>query len=146
MTVALSGLEVARQISARFPEAVVESDNQAVIIKSEFLLEVAEYLKTDPKLAFDYLADVTSTDYYDYFEVVYRLNSMQNNHTVALKTRCFDREKPALPSITSLWQGADFMEREIFDLMGISFTGHPNLKRIVLWEGFAGHPLRKDYL
>jgi NADH/F420H2 dehydrogenase subunit C len=146
MTLALSGAEVARQITARFPEAVSESGSQAVVIKSEYLFKVAEYLKIEPQMGFDYLNDITSTDYFDYFEIIYRLTSMENNHTLALKVRCYDREKPAVPSVTSLWRGADYMEREIFDLMGISFAGHPNLKRIVLWEGFLGHPLRKDYL
>jgi len=146
MTTALSALELAQDIAAAFPEAVVETSNQAVVIKGESLFKVAEYLKNDPKLAFNYLTDITATDYYDYFEVVYRLTSMEKNHTLVLKVRCYDREKPMVPSVTSLWKGADFMEREIFDLMGITFTGHPNMKRIVLWEGFAGHPLRKDYL
>jgi NADH-quinone oxidoreductase subunit C len=63
-----------------------------------------------------------------------------------LKARCYDRENPVLPSVVGLWRTADFQEREIYDLLGISFTGHPNLKRIALWEGFEGHPLRKDFL
>ncbi|MEE9399093.1 MAG: NADH-quinone oxidoreductase subunit C, partial [Dehalococcoidales bacterium] len=62
------------------------------------------------------------------------------------KIRCYQRNNPVLPSLVGLWQGADFQEREIYDLMGIKFDGHPNMKRIVLWEGFEGHPLRKDYL
>jgi NADH-quinone oxidoreductase subunit C len=146
MTTALSPLEMAQEITAAFPDAVVEVSNQAVVVKGESLFKVAEYLKNDPKLAFNYLNDIAATDYYDYFEVVYRLTSIEKNHTLALKVRCDDRETPELPSVTSLWQGADFMEREVFDLVGINFTGHPNMKRIVLWEGFAGHPLRKDYL
>ncbi|GAH82618.1 unnamed protein product [marine sediment metagenome] len=63
-----------------------------------------------------------------------------------LKVRCYDRENPTLPSVVGIWRGADFQEREIFDLFGIGFEGHPNLRRIVLWEGFEGHPLRKDFL
>jgi NADH:ubiquinone oxidoreductase subunit C len=63
-----------------------------------------------------------------------------------LKTRCNDREQPVVPSVISVWQGADFQEREIYDLLGIRFAGHPNMKRIFLWEGFKGHPLRRDYL
>jgi NADH-quinone oxidoreductase subunit C len=74
------------------------------------------------------------------------LSSLEHNHSLVIKTRCYDRKNPVLPSVVSLWQGADFQEREIYDLMGIRFEGHPNMKRIFLWEGFAGHPLRKDYM
>jgi NADH-quinone oxidoreductase subunit C len=63
-----------------------------------------------------------------------------------VKVQCYDRENPSLPSVVGLWQGADFQEREIYDLFGIRFEGHPNLKRIFLWEGFEGHPLRKDFI
>ncbi len=146
MTVHLSGSKVAEQITGNFPEAVSEASDQAVIVKSESLLEVAEYLKKSPGLDFNFLNSVTAVDYYDYFEVVYHLTSLEHNHGLVLKTRCYDRENPAVPSVTGLWRGADFQEREIYDLMGIKFEGHPNLKRIVLWEGFEGHPLRKDYL
>jgi NADH-quinone oxidoreductase subunit C len=145
MTVVLSGQYVETKITARFPEAVCESHKQAVFIKSEYLLRVADYLKNSPELAF-LLNDITSVDYYDHFEVVYRLISLEHNQSMVLKIRCYDREKPEVPSIIDLWKGADFMEREIFDLMGIVFAGHPNMKRIFLWEGFVGHPLRKDYV
>ena len=146
MTVHLSGSKVAEQITENFPEAVTEASEQAVVVKSESLFGVAEYLKNSPGLDFDYLNSITAVDYYDYFEVVYHLTSLEHNHGLVLKTRCYDRDKPAVPSVVSLWRGADFQEREIYDLMGIGFEGHPNLKRIVLWEGFEGHPLRKDYL
>jgi NADH-quinone oxidoreductase subunit C len=145
MTVALSGSEVAKQIAAQFPEAIIESNNQNVVIKSEYLLKTLEYLKNSSEFNFNYLADLTSADFYDYFELVYQLTSLEKNHRLTVKTRCYNHEKPVVPSITGLWRGADFMEREIYDLMGIAFAGHPNLKRIVLWEGFDGHPLRKDY-
>lgn len=146
MTVSLSGSEVAQQLTEHLPEAVTEASNEAVLVKSESIFDVADYLKSSPELDFDYLNSITAVDYYDYFEVVYQLTSMQHNHSLVLKTRCHDRENPIVPSVVRLWQGADFQEREIYDLMGISFEGHPNLKRIALWEGFEGHPLRKDYL
>ncbi len=146
MTVSLSGSEIAKQIATDFPEAVVETSDQAVMVEGEFFFEVAQYLKSRPELNFDYLNYIAAVDYYDYFELVYQLTSLQHNHSLVLKTRCYDRDKPTVPSVVSLWRGADFQEREIYDLMGISFTGHPNLKRIVLWQGFEGHPLRKDYL
>jgi NADH-quinone oxidoreductase subunit C len=146
MTVSLSGGEVAKQITQHLPEAVSEASGEAILVKSEAIFDVAEYLKKSPELDFDYLNYITAVDYGDYFELVYQLTSIKRNHSLVLKTRCYHRDRPAVPSVVSLWQGADFQEREIYDLMGISFEGHPNLKRIVLWEGFEGHPLRKDYL
>ena len=146
MTVSLSVGEVAQQITERFPDVIVEADDTSIAVNSESLLAVATFLKDTPGLDFDYLSAITAVDYYDYFELVYQLISITHNHSLVVKTRCYDRENPAVPSIVSLWQGADFQEREIYDLMGIRFDGHPNLKRIVLWEGFEGHPLRKDYL
>jgi len=146
MTVYLSGSKIAEQITESFPEAVAEASDQAVVVKSESLLEVAQYLKSSPELDFDYLTSVTAVDYYEYFELVYQLASLKHNHSLVLKTRCYGRDKPAVPSVVSLWRGADFQEREIYDLMGIRFDGHPNLNRIVLWQGFDGHPLCKDYL
>lgn len=146
MTVALSGKEIAGKLEQQFPGSIVESSETSLLVKSEFLLELASFLKTAPDLDFDYLTSITAVDYYDYFELVYQLTSLKHNHSLILKTRCHGRDNPALPSMVSLWRGADFQEREIYDLMGISFEGHPNMKPIVLWEGFQGHPLRKDYL
>ena len=146
MTLALSGQEIATRVEEQFPGSVIESTADSLLVKAESLLQVATYLKTAPGLDFDYLTSITAVDYYDYFEVVYQLTSIEHNHSLVMKTRCYGRENPTLPSVVSLWRGADFQEREIYDLMGISFDGHPNLKRIVLWEGFEGHPLRKDYL
>ena len=146
MTVALSGKEIASQIEEKFPESIVESTPDYLVVESDALLAVAAFLKNTPGLDFNYLNYVTAIDYYDHFEVVYMLSSLEHNHSLVMKTRCYDRQHPVLPSVVSLWQGADFQEREIYDLMGISFEGHPNMKRIFLWEGFEGHPLRKDFM
>ena len=146
MTVALSGNEIASQLEKQFPGSIVESNQNSLVVKSEFLLAVATFLKTTPGLDFNYLTSITAVDYYNYFELVYQLTSLEHNHNLVMKTRCYDRGNPTLSSVVNLWRGADFQEREIYDLMGISFDGHPNLKRIFLWEGFNGHPLRKDYL
>ena len=146
MTTALPTLEVARQITERYPDAVIETADTAILINSESLLDVATFLRDTPDLEFDYLAHITAVDYYDYFEVIYQLASIKHNHSLLLKTRCYGRDNLSLPSVVSLWRGADYQEREIYDLMGIAFEGHPNMKRIVLWSGFEGHPLRKDYL
>ena len=146
MTRRLDGRELAETIGARFPDAVDGADEQDVYIKRDHVAEVCRFLHDDPAMAFDYLAQLTSIDYIDYFEVLYRLVSMKHNHSTVLKTHAFGREDPWAPSVYSIWQGADFQEREVFDLMGVRFEGHPNLKRIMLWEGFEGHPLRKDFL
>jgi len=145
MTVALSGKEITGQLEEKFPGSIVESSQNSVVVKSDFLLAVAASLKETPGLDFDYLNYITAIDYYDHFEVVYQLTSLERNHSLVLKTRCHNRDNPVLPSVVSLWRGADFQEREIYDLMGIRFESHPNMKRIVLWEGFPGHPLRKDF-
>jgi len=146
MTVAISGKEIAGQIEEKFPDSVVESSEGSLVVKSDSLLPVLTFLKDNDTLKFDYLNYITAVDYFSYFEVVYQMTSLEHNHTVIIKTRCYGRENPVVPSVIGLWQAADFQEREIYDLMGIKFEGHPNLKRIFLWEGFPGHPLRKDYL
>jgi len=146
MTVALSGKEVAAKLEQQFPENIIESNDYSLVVKTESLFEIISYLKTTPELEFNYLSGITAVDYLDYFEIVYHITSMVNNHSLVVKTRCSGRENLSVPSIVSLYQGANSQEREIYDLMGISFEGHPNMKRIFLWDGFQGHPLRKDFL
>ncbi len=146
MTVSLSGREVANKIEEKFSGSVVESSSENLVIKSDRVLDVARFLKETDDLDFDYLNFVTAVDRYDHFEIAYLLSSLEHNHSLMVKARCYDRENPALPSVVGVWQGADFQEREIYDLFGITFQGHPNMKRIFLWDGFDGHPLRKDYI
>ena len=146
MTVSLSGKEVALKIEGKFPGSLVESSQENLVVKSDQLPDVARFLKETDGLDFDYLNFVTAVDYYDHFEVVYLLSSLEHNHSLTIKIRCYDRENAVLPSVVGLWQGADSQEREIYDLFGIKFEGHPNMKRIFLWEGFEGHPLRKDFM
>ncbi len=145
MTIALSGKEIASKLEQQFPGSTVESNETSLVIKGESLLDIAAFLKTTPGLDFDYLTSLTAIDYVNYFEVVYQLASIKHNHSLVVKTRCYGRENPALPSVVSLWRGADYQERETHDLLGISFDGHPNPKYLLLWEGFPGYPLRKDY-
>ncbi len=145
MTVALTSKEITAQLVGKFPGAVEEASPHGVLVKSESLVKVAAYLKDTDGLKFDYLNYITAADYYSYFEVVYQLTSLGHNRSVILKTRCYGRDNPAVPSLTGLWQGADFQEREVYDLMGIRFEGHPQLKRLFLWDGFPGYPLRKDF-
>ena len=145
MTKQLAGSEVAKRIEEQLPGAIIGHDDSAILVENNSILEVCRYLNQTSGLDFDYLVNLTGVDYLDYLEVVYHLASLKHNHSLVLKARC-DREQPVVPSVTSIWQGADFQEREAYDLLGIRFEGHPNMKRIFLWEGFQGYPLRKDYL
>lgn len=146
MTVALNPEDLATRITASVPGAVISFDTQSVIVTDTSLYKVAEFLKKTQGLDFDYLNDLTAVDYIEYFDVVYHLSSLEHNHSAVIKARCMGRDNLSVPSVVSLWRSADFMEREVFDLLGITFTGHPNMKRLFLWEGFEGHPLRRDYL
>jgi NADH-quinone oxidoreductase subunit C len=146
VTTALKGQDIAAQITRAIPDSVVCTDGSTIVVADRHLFAVAQFLKNEKDLDFDYLLNVTAVDFDSYFEVVYHLISISFNHSVVLKTRLYSREKPTVSSVVPLWRSADFQEREIYDLMGIVFEGHPNLKRLFLWEGFEGHPLRRDYL
>ncbi len=118
----------------------------SLVVSAGAIEKVGHYLKVQPDLHLDYLANLTCTDYQDCYEVVYHLASTgKPGVPIALKVRA-DKTDPRIPSVTSVWRGADFQERECWDLFGVWFEGHPNLKRILMWEGFEGHPMRKDYL
>ena len=146
MTVALSGKEVAARLEQQFTSDITESNDRFILVKKEAIHDIISYLKTDPELDFNFLNYVTAVDYLDYFEVVYQLTSLKHNHDIVIKTRCYGRENLSVPSIVDLYSTANVQEREIYDLMGIRFEGHPNITRIFLWEGFEGYPQRKDYL
>ncbi len=93
-----------------------------------------------------FLSNLTAVDRERHFEVVYHLQSLDLNHILQVKARVTDREDPALPSLTGVYHGAHLQEREVYDLFGIRFEGHPDLRRMFLWDGFPGYPLRKDFL
>lgn len=145
MTTELNVRDLAQQIRECFPEAVVDDSGEALVVKADSLDDVARHCFEAPELAFDFLVGVTGVDYIDHFELVYHLVSIRHNHAVVLKTNTYSRESPSVPSVTGIWEGAVLQEREVYDLMGIRFDGHPDLKRILLWEGFPGHPHRKDF-
>ena len=124
-----------------------------VELPCEHLLSVGEALRDEPQFGFEQLIDLCGVDYSEYgngswsgprFAVVYHLLSVQNNHR--LRLRCFvDDEMPLIPSVLPLWNSANWYEREAFDLYGILFEGHPDLRRILTDYGFIGHPFRKDF-
>jgi NADH-quinone oxidoreductase subunit C len=146
MTRELVAEEVAGRIAESLPGVVLEHEANDVWVEPDSILEVAGFLRDDPDLDFAFLTAISAVDYVEYFEMVYHLVSMRRNHRIVVKSRVFGREEPSVPSVTDIWQGADLQEREVWDLMGIRFNGHPNMKRVLLWEGFPGHPLRKDFL
>lgn len=146
MTRTIAGLDIAHRIEQKFPDAVEEAIPEAATIKPERVSDVCVLLRDDPELKFEFLSSLTAVDRLEYFEVVYHLTSIRLNQMTAIKVRAMDRDNPRVPSVTPIWAGANLQEREAYDLMGIVFVGHPDLRRVFLWDGFDGWPLRKDYL
>ncbi len=144
--VAIPGETLAGRLREAIPDAVVDWDESAVWVRPETMGDVAGFVRDDADLDFAFLNSVSAVDYVEHFELVYHLTSLSKEHTGVIRSRVYGREEPTAASVVNVWKGADFQEREIWDLMGIRFTGHPNMKRIMLWEGFDGHPLRKDFL
>jgi NADH-quinone oxidoreductase subunit C len=142
---------VIERLQAQFGERILEThdyrgDDTAVVAASAWL-EVANFLKTE--LAMNQFVDLTAVDYPERepelprFEIVLHLRSLSLKHRVRLKTRVGDGE--SLPTLVRVWAGADWAEREVWDMFGIKFEGHPDLRRVLLYEEFVGYPLRKDY-
>ena len=130
-------------------EGAVALGDAVIHTRPNTLRKVAEFLKDDPDLQFDYLSDLTGVDYLGQdreprFEVVYQLNSMNHNYSIRVRVGV-EEEDPKVPTVSDLWKGALFPERELFDMFGIDVTGHPNLKRLIMPQEWEGHPLRKDY-
>ncbi len=116
-----------------------------VTLPADKLHSFARLMKENGQLKFNFLFCLTGVDYGDSLGVVYHLRSTEFNHTIVLKTKTSDRVNPVLDSVTDLWHTADFHEREVFDLLGIKFNNHPDLRRFFM-EDSAGYPLRKDYV
>jgi len=139
-----------RTLKEKFPQAIQAVSFYAgevtVLLDKESLLDVCRFLKEEPALRLDYLSNLCGVDYPDRakrFEVVYHLFSVSLRHRINLKIQLADQE-PA-PSVISVWRTANWHEREAFDLLGIPFEGHPDLRRILLTDEWQGHPLRKEY-
>ncbi len=141
------------KVKEKFPELVlgVHSDfgDDTIIVKKEGIIEVCRFLKDEPELSFDMLMDLTAVDYLgkgkeERFEMVYHFYSLKHNHRVRIKTPVSEKDCN-IDSIENMWIAANWAEREVWDLYGIKFNGHPDLRRILLYEPFDGHPLRKDY-
>jgi NADH-quinone oxidoreductase subunit C len=138
------------KLKKRFSKEIIDIyeafDLHTVVVDKDKIVEVCHFLRDDPKLRFNYLSDVCGVDYYPAdprFEVVYHLYSIPFKHRLRLK--CKVNEGELVPTVVGIWKTANWHERETYDMYGIVFEGHPDLKRIYLWEGFEGHPMRKDY-
>jgi NADH-quinone oxidoreductase subunit C len=124
-----------------------DRDEMTIYVERGSIGEACALLKGDPACPYDFLSDVTCVDWYPAeprFEVVYHLLSIPKKERVRLKVR-LNSASPVVESLTSVWPGANYFEREVFDLFGVRFTGHPYLRRILMPEDWDGHPLRKDY-
>lgn len=138
--------EITKNLLSSELKKMITLDNGFIYSDPEFLYELCKELKQNELTQYNYLKSISAVDYIEYFELVYHLDSMIYNTSIVIKTKIYGRNNLSVKSLTSLWKGAELQEREIWDLMGIYFDGHPNMKRILLWEGFKGHPLRKDFL
>ena len=164
----MSGQSLLDRLKKKFGDSISGANLQAIDpwieVQPAGLLEVCQYLKNDPDLRFDMLNCITGVDYFEpdpkkaakagfepHLEVVYHLSSIAKKHSLVLKVLLprwkndMPGELPEVPSVARVWRTADWHEREVFDLSGVKFTGHPDLRRILCPEDWEGYPLRKDY-
>ena len=139
-----------RRLRERFPDAILSTQSfrneTTILVLPGEIDRVCRHLKGDPDLQFDFLSDLTAVDrFHDHprFEVVYHLYSLQFKRRIRLKTRV--EEGQEIPRVTPIWGTANWHEREVYDMFGVGFDGHPDLRRILMPEAWEGHPLRKDY-
>ena len=122
-------------------------DMDSVKVKREDIVDVCRFLREEEELDYDLMRDLTCVDYIHEkprFEIVYHLYSIYHGHEIRLKVR-LEEQDPTIDTVIPVWVGADWFEREVYDLYGVTFNGHPDLRRILLYPEFVGHPLRKDY-
>jgi NADH-quinone oxidoreductase subunit C len=135
--------------SALISDEIVSGDEVNLYVRREYIVEAIRTLRERPDLGFDMLSDITAIDYLNLdreprFDVVYHLYSLQHYHRIRLKAPVGE-DDCEIASIAPLWSGASFMEREVYDMFGIRFAGHPDLRRILMPDDWKGHPLRKDF-
>jgi NADH-quinone oxidoreductase subunit C len=149
---AITATSTVALIQEKFPRAIVETvelhGEQTIVLHPEHLVAVCTYLQKN--LQYDFLSDVTAVDWLERvprFDVVYHIQSLANRSQLRLKVRVGQRreEHPSVPTVTGIWPAANWYEREVYDLFGINFTGHPDLRRILMPLDWTTHPLRKDY-
>jgi len=139
------------KLKVRFPESILETHSyrgdETAIVKKDDILNICKFLRDDAELLYNFMMDITAVDYLGQelrFEVVYHFYSLAFNRRFRIKARVSESDC-CIDSVVSIWPSADWFEREVYDMYGITFKGHPELRRILLYEDFQGHPLRKDY-
>jgi len=138
---------VKKAFKSEFVDSHAEHGDHTVVVKPAKLDEIVRFLREDPDMDMNHFCDLTVVDWPDReerFEVVIHLHSIAHGHRIRVKTSV-TAESPEVPSIAGIYKGANWFEREAWDMYGVRFAGHPDLRRILLWEEFEGHPLRKDY-
>lgn len=143
--------EIYQKVKECFTEEQVSDLNDKALdpyflIKPEAIRDICRYLKEDPAFAFDCLSNMSGVDYLKEgkIQVVYHLYSYTHRRKIVLKVD-LPRDNPVMPTVEDIWKTANWQEREIYDLLGVTFTGHPDLRRILMPEDWVGHPLRKDF-
>lgn len=143
----INRFELVQELNSKFgscAEIFEDNTERSIIVKSDKITSILEYLKNSESYRLNMLMNLSSVDYKDKLTVIYHLNSLEYLHKLTVKVE-LDRDNPVVPSVASIFRSADVQEREVYDLMGIVFLGHPNLKRILLTDDFIGYPLRKDF-
>jgi NADH-quinone oxidoreductase subunit C len=142
--------QISTKLREKFPDSVVEASEfrgeLTIVIRKEDIIPICRFLRDDPGLLFNYLSDLTAVDRLEReprFDVIYHLYSIKKSHRVRLKIKLGEGE--STESVTPVWSGANWFEREVFDMFGIKFDNHPDLRRILMPEDWEGHPLRKDF-
>jgi NADH-quinone oxidoreductase subunit C len=144
-TLSLPGTLVAERISAAVPGAVQEASRASVVLEQATMFEAMQTVRDDELLDGKFLVQMCSVDLNTRIDVVYHFASLVRNHIFQVRVSA-DHARPRVASIVPLWRGAILQEREIYDLMGVVFEGHPDLTRLFLWDKFPGHPLLKDFM
>ena len=142
----MNAAEIKTKLESEFPGIPIQIVSEGLLLRPEDLVRVAQFLKESGEFKMNYLSSVTAVDYLEHLESVYHLYSVdQRTGPIVLRVRV-PRDNPRIPSLAGLFRSAEFQEREAYDMMGIRYEDHPDLRRIFMWEGFEGYPLRKDYL
>ena len=140
--------QIYERLKQRFPQQIVESGGKLeefVVVEAAGIVDICRFLRDDPETALDCLSNETGVDYKDRIEVVYHLFSYKHRHGCVLKVK-LPRENPVVATVEDVWSAANWMEREIFDLLGVTFQGHSDMRRILMPEDWLGYPLRKDFV
>lgn len=147
----MSPTEIHQRLQDQHNEAITSFEADAldpfVLVNPDAIVEICQFLHDDPDLAFDCLTNMSGVDFLkeEHLQVVFHIYSYTHRHTIVVKANV-SREEPSMPSVETIWKAANWLEREIYDLLGVVFTGHSDLRRLLMPEDWVGHPLRKDFV